>query len=98
MFDDLKMQDRPIRNPDHALREADQGWTVLVNLDSAAAVALNETGMLLWHGISGSATIAEILDAVKNHFTDAPPNAEKDMMDVLETLQDAGLIGLEVIV
>jgi hypothetical protein len=96
MFADLKMEDRPIRNPDHALREADQGWTVLVNLDSAAAVALNETGMLLWNGVSGSATIAEIIDEVKNQFAAAPSGAEEDMMAVLETLQDTGLIGFEV--
>lgn len=96
MFDDLKMEDRPIRNPDHALREADQGWAVLVNLDSAASVALNETGMLLWHAVNGSATIGEIIHAAKGHFEDAPPGAEDDMLAVLETLRDTGLIGFEV--
>lgn len=96
MFDDLKMDDLPIRNPDHAMREADQGWTVLVNLDSAAAVALNETGMLLWNGVSGNATVAEIIDRAKGHFEDPPPEAEKDMLAVLETLRDTGLIGFEV--
>lgn len=87
---------RPIRNPAHALREADENWTVLVNLDSAAAVALNETGILLWKKINGSATIAEIIEDVKKHFADAPPEAEEDMMSVLETLRDTGLIGFEV--
>ncbi len=96
MFDDLKMDDQPIRNPDHALRESDQGWTVLVNLDSAAAVALNETGMLLWNAVNGTATVGEIIDQARSHFEDPPPEAVKDMLAVLETLRDTGLIGFEV--
>lgn len=87
----------PIRNPDHAFREADEDWTVLVNLDSADAVALNETGMLLWKSINGSATVGQIIEDVKKHFTDTPPDAEEDMLAVLGTLRDAGLIGFEVI-
>jgi hypothetical protein len=87
---------KPIRNPAHAFREADKDWTVLVNLDSAAAVALNETGMLLWKRISGSATVGEIVEDVKNQFTDTPPDAEEELLAVLETLRDTGLIGFEV--
>ncbi|MBN2202465.1 PqqD family protein [bacterium] len=96
MVDDLRMEDRPIRNPDHALREADRGWTVLVNLDNAASVALNETGMLLWRAVDGSATVGEIIGAARGHFEDTPAGAGDDMLAVLETLHAAGLIGFEV--
>jgi len=92
----MNLNSIPIRNPAHALREADRDWTVLVNLDNAAAVALNETGLLLWQRVNGSATIKEIMEDVKKCFADAPPNAEEDMLAVLETLRDTGLIGFEV--
>lgn len=96
MMESIDVKSRPIRNPAHALREADEDWTVLVNLDSAAAVALNETGMLLWQKVNGTATISDIIEDVKNCFADAPPSAEEEMLSVLETLRDTGLIGFEV--
>jgi hypothetical protein len=86
----------PIRNPAHAFREADKDWTVLVNLDSADAVALNETGMLLWKRINGCSTVGEIIEDVKKQFADMPPGAEEELLTVLETLRDTGLIGFEV--
>jgi hypothetical protein len=94
-LDDLKLR-RPIRNPDHALRPGDDGWAVLVNLDNAFAVALNETGMWLWRKCDGSAAISEILATIRMEFKDAPPEAEQDMLSVMETLRDTGLIGFEV--
>ena len=96
MIESINLNLRPIRNPDHALREADEDWTVLVNLDSAASVALNETGMMLWKRIDGSTTVGEIIEDVKKHFADAPPEAEADMLAVMETLRETGLIGFEV--
>ena len=78
------------------MRESEEGWTALVNLDSAAGVALNETGFLLWQKINGERTVAEIIEDIKEYFADAPPTVAEDMLAVLETLRDAGLIGFEV--
>lgn len=78
------------------MRESEQGWTALVNLDNAAGVALNETGFLLWQRIDGERTVAEIIEEIKEYFADAPPTVAEDMLAVLETLRDAGLIGFEV--
>ena len=96
MIENIDVNLRPIRNPAHALREADDDWTVLVNLDSAAAVALNHTGLMLWQKVNGTATIEEIIEDVKKCFSDVPPEAEEDMLAVLQTLMDTGLIGFEV--
>jgi hypothetical protein len=86
----------PIRNPAHALREAREGWTTLVNLDNAAGIALNETGMMLWKNIDSRRTVAEIIAQSKECFIDAPPTVGEDMLVVLQALWDAGLIGFEV--
>jgi len=96
MIENIDLNLRPIRNPAHALREADGDWTVLVNLDSAAAVALNETGMLLWQRVNGTASVKEIIEDAKKCFAETPPEAEEDMLAVLQTLMDTGLIGFEV--
>ena len=78
------------------MREAEQGWTALVNLDISAGVALNETGLLVWQKIDGERTVAEIIAEIKEHFADTPPTIEEDMLAILETLREAGLIGFEV--
>jgi hypothetical protein len=87
---------KPIRNPAHALREAREGWTTLVNLDNATGIALNDTGIMLWQKIDGRRTVAEIITQVIECFIDVPPTVREDMLAVLNALRDAGLIGFEV--
>ena len=96
MINEVHPDSRPIRNPAYALQKDKQGWTALVNLDSACGVALNETGLLVWKTIDGTRTVAEIILEIKDQFSDTPPTIDEDMMAILEVLQDAGLIGFEV--
>ena len=96
MQEKIVLASKPIANPAYASREDELGWTALVNLDIAAGVALNETGLLVWQTIDGTKTMADIIAEVKKHFSDAPPTIEQDLLAILETLRDAGLIGFEV--
>ena len=96
MIDAIRPGFKPIRNPAHAIREAEQGWTTLVNLDRAFGVALNETGLFIWQRIDGRRTVAEIINEIKEYFPDAPPTVEEDSLALLEMLRQAGLIGFEV--
>jgi len=89
-------ESKPIRNPAFALQEDENGWTALVNLDTPAGIALNTTGFLVWQKIDGVRTVAEIFAEIKEHFFDAPPTIEEDLLAILEVLQEAGLIGFEV--
>ena len=96
MIEEIRPDLRPICNPAHAMREAEQGWTTLVNLDRAMGIALNETGLFIWQKIDGKRTVSEIIAEIKAYFSDAPPSVEEDSLALLETLRDAGLIGFEV--
>lgn len=96
MIDEIHPDLQPICNPAHVIREAEQGWTTLVNLDSALGVALNETGLFIWQKIDGRRTVSEIITEIKKSFSDAPPTVEEDSLKLLETLREAGLIGFEV--
>lgn len=96
MINEIHPDLQPICNPAHVMREAEQGWTTLVNLDSAFGVALNETGLFIWQKIDGRRTVSEIIEEIKEHFSDAPPSVEEDSLALLETLRHAGLIGFEV--
>jgi hypothetical protein len=92
----ITIDSRPFGNPDYALQKDGSGWTALVNLDTASGVALNETGMMVWQAANGKRTVAGIIDYVKDHFSDPPASVGEDVIAILETLLDAGLIGFEV--
>jgi hypothetical protein len=93
---EITLESVPIANPDCVFREDASGWTALVNLDNASGIALNETGLLVWNTVDGQRTAARIIEEVKNHFTDAPASVGEDVLAILQTLLDAGLLGFEV--
>ena len=91
-----KNLDRPIANPTSFFKEDQNGWGVLVNLDTAASVAVNPTGSLIWKLIDGKRSSREIALAFMRSFQDAPPSAGEDVMSLLDSLAEEGLIGYEV--
>ncbi len=92
----IDLTSQPMGNPAYALREDGKGWTALVNLDVPAGIALNATGLLVWQKIDGVRTVAEIITEIKEHFFNAPPNIEEDLLAILKIFRQAGLIGFEV--
>jgi hypothetical protein len=97
-YPDLKenISARPIANPSSFFREDCSGWALLVNLDTAASVALNPTGSMIWKLIDGKRSFQEIVLTFLRSFPDAPPVACEDITALLNSLADEGLIGYEV--
>jgi hypothetical protein len=73
----------------------DAGEAVLVNLDTAASLALNATGFLVWQLVDGQRTVEQIIAAVQRHFRDVPGTAADDVIALLEILAENGFIGFE---
>ena len=92
----ITVPDIPIPNP-AAVREAGTGGrTVLVNPDTAGAMAMNQTGALVWKLVNGRRTAVEITAAVRNHFPDAPDSVAEDVRALLTKLAEEGFIGWEI--
>ena len=87
--------DVPIPNPAAVAEKGTDGWTLLVNPDTAGAMAVNQTGALIWKLINGRRTVAEITAAVRKHFPDAPATVAEDVNALLAKLAEEGLIGRE---
>ncbi len=49
---------------------------------------------MIWQLINGQTTARELAEAVKNEYDVGAAEAEKDVVDFLRSLEDAGLIGL----
>ena len=86
----------PITNPTAVLREGNDGWAVLVNMDSGAAVSLNPTGIAVWGLINGKHTIDKIVRVFTAKFHEVPETVQEDIWKLLTALKEDGFIGYEV--
>lgn len=90
------MPDRPVPNPAAVREPGDDGWTLLVNTDTAGAMAVNQTGDLVWRLVDGRRRADEIVDAVRARFPDAPDTVDDDVFELLARLTEEGFIGREI--
>ena len=60
--------------------------------DLEGVFTLNELGTMIWELINGQATGRELVEAVRNEYDVGAEEAERDVVDFLRSLEDAGLI------
>ncbi len=60
--------------------------------DLEGVYTLNELGATIWQLINGQTTAREFAEAVRNEYDVGDAEAEKDVVDFLSSLEDAGLI------
>ena len=91
----MKLTAKPQINPAVLQRKELDGEVVLVNLDTAATLAINQTGFFIWQLVDGLRTVEQIVTAMRKQFPDAPPDLVKDVSDLLDILAEDGFIGFE---
>jgi hypothetical protein len=92
----VTVPNRPIPNPSAVRDDGEDGWTLLVNPDTAGAMAVNATGVLVWSLVDGKRTIEEIIAAVKDRFPTAPDTVRDDVLAYLTKLTEEGFVGQEI--
>jgi hypothetical protein len=92
----MTLPDVPIPNPAAVQEVGTDGWTLLVNPDTAGAMVVNQTGALIWKLVNGRRTAEEITAAVRNRFPDAPDTVAEDVRALLTKLAEEGFIGREI--
>jgi len=75
------------------------GETIIVPIrnkvgDLGSIYTLNEVGSTIWQLIDGKKNVNEIIEAVCNAYEVTSEVAEKDSLEFLNTLKEAGLIHL----
>ena len=60
--------------------------------DLEGVFTLNELGTMIWELINGQTTVSELVEAVRSEYDVGVEEAEKDVVDFLRSLEDAGLI------
>ncbi len=85
----------PVANPGAVLQEEPDGWALLFNPDSAGALALNPTGVIVWKMVNGRRSAADIAEALRRDFAGAPETVEADVTLLLNVLAEEGFVGYE---
>ena len=60
--------------------------------DLEGVFTLNEVGAMIWRLMDGQTTVRQLMEAVTNEYDVEAAEAEKDLLDFLRSLEDAGLI------
>ena len=94
-FPAIPLSDKPFPNPLAIREDGPDGWTLLVNPDTAAAIAVNPTGALVWRLANGRRTVDDIITRVRRRFPQAPGSLTDDVALLLSTFSEAGLVGEE---
>jgi hypothetical protein len=81
------------KNPHVVARELSESQgAVLLNLESGAYHGLNATAFVTWDLIDGRRTVRELVDAVRDRLTGAPPTLQTDVLHFLESARERDLI------
>jgi hypothetical protein len=60
--------------------------------DLEGVFTLNELGVMIWQLMDGQTTVRQLMEAVKDEYDVEAQEAEKDVVDFLRSLEEAGLI------
>jgi len=91
----MKLSSKPISNPVVVLREEFDDWAVLFNPDTANAVGINPVGVALWKLMDGNRTLEDLVDEIKDRYSDVPDAALEDLTHFVENLAENGFVGYE---
>jgi len=86
----------PLINPVVVLRKEFDDWAVLFNPDTAEAVGINPLGVFIWEQLENNRNIDQIVNAVRQEFTDVPDQVEDEITTFINNLAEHGFIGFEV--
>ena len=86
----------PIANPVIVLREEFDDWAVLFNPDTADAVGINPVGVIVWKQMDGQCNMDDIVENVKDHFSEVPDTVHQEVTTFVDQLVENGFVGYEV--
>jgi SynChlorMet cassette protein ScmD len=91
----MRLSSKPIINPVVVLREEFDDWAVLFNPDTANAVGINPVGVSVWKLMDGKRSLEELVDEIKDRYSDVPDAAIEDLTSFVENLAENGFVGYE---
>ena len=92
----MDLKAKPLQNPAVLSRRILDDEMVLVNADNAASMALtNQTAIQVWQLVDGQNSIQNIINGIRDQFSDVPDEVENDVIELLKIFTRDGFIGFE---
>lgn len=91
----MEASEIPVLNPVVVLREEADDWAILFNPDTSQAVGINPVGVRIWKLTDGKTSVHDIGRKVREHFSNVPEAADREVNAFLDELADKGFIGRE---
>jgi SynChlorMet cassette protein ScmD len=91
----MRKSDKPIANPMVVLREEFDDWAVLFNPETADAVGINPTGVVIWKLMYGQRRLEELVAEIQDRFADVPGTVIDDVTAFVNDLAARGFVGYE---
>ena len=83
----LNQNINPVPKPDIVLREEEDGWGLLFDLETSVTMGLNSTGIFIWKHLNGKRSIRAIMQSIKASFSCIPESLDKQIVDFIESLK-----------
>jgi Coenzyme PQQ synthesis protein D (PqqD) len=80
-----------VRTRDVMVRDLD-GEAVILNLETGTYFGLNAVGTRIWHLIEQHGRLDAVFDELCREYDAAPPQIERDLLDLVGRLSDARLV------
>jgi hypothetical protein len=68
------------------------GQAVLMHVEQGIYYGLNDVGALIWRHMAASIHLRDLRDAVLSEFDVAPDDCERDVINLIEQLENAKLV------
>jgi SynChlorMet cassette protein ScmD len=91
----MKRSDKPLANPVVVFREEFDKWGVLFNPDDAQAVGINPVGIAAWKLMDGQHDLKDIVEEVKNSFSEVPDAVSDHITSFVSDLVERGFVVYE---
>lgn len=89
----MELISKPIRKTDYRL-ELIESEILLYNPSDIKIISLNQTASLIWQLCTGQATVAEMIEALKESYPEAADEIEADVLAILNQFEEVGCINL----
>ncbi len=81
-------------NPNLVLRVEDDNCGLLFDPDSGTVQMLNDTAIEIWQRLDGNRTLREILDSLQQVYEEITPEADQQMLRLVNQLAAMGAVGV----
>jgi SynChlorMet cassette protein ScmD len=81
-----------MRNPDVVLSEEYDGWGVLFDPGTGAAVDLSPVGVIVWQHLDGKHSVEEIVAEIERSYAQVPESVGQDVDEFISALVTRGFV------